>query len=82
MDGDLLGTYALSENQIIEIGDGNTCEIKDEEVTMVAADCPDQICMHHKPIHGDGETIICLPNKVTLTVHSAEEQPEVDTIVS
>lgn len=82
IDGNTQGEYSLSQKRVIEIGDGNICEILDGKVKMTNADCPDQICVHHNAIEADGETIVCLPNRVTLTVHNTEEQPEVDVIVS
>ena len=36
------GTYSLSKDQVISIGDTNRCEIKDGEIKMIWADCPDQ----------------------------------------
>ena len=37
-------------------------------VTMEAADCRDQICVHHIPIRGVGESIICLPHKLVAEI--------------
>ena len=45
VDGELYGTYSLAEDQVIQIGDTNVCEIKDGEVKMTEADCPDHLCM-------------------------------------
>ncbi len=57
------------------------CEIKNKsgEITNVAvvangavhmeyADCPDQICVKHAEISKSGSSIVCLPNKVVITV--------------
>ncbi len=44
----------------------NLFSVTDGTVTMEAADCRDQICVHHKPISADRESIICLPNKLVL----------------
>ena len=62
------GVYSLDEDQVIKIGDTNVCEIKDKKVTMISAECPDQLCIHQGPICLQGETIVCLPNKVVLEV--------------
>ena len=66
--GEEYGTYSLAEDQI-----------SDGEVRMVQADCPDQLCMHQKAISGSGGTIVCLPNRVVLSVAS-DSEPEVDSI--
>lgn len=68
VSGKEYGVYSLDEDQVIKIGDTNVCEIKDKKVTMISAECPDQLCIHQGPICLQGETIVCLPNKVVLEV--------------
>nr|WP_297935843.1 NusG domain II-containing protein [uncultured Blautia sp.] len=68
VSGKEYGVYSLDEDQVIKIGDTNVCEIKDKKVTMISAECPDQLCIHQGPIRLQGETIVCLPNKVVLEV--------------
>ncbi len=81
MDGKIIGTYSLSENQIIYIPSKekwtNQFEIKDGVIYMLEANCPDEICVHHKPISKNGETIVCLPNKVVVVIKNGIER-EVD----
>ena len=60
------GTYSLSKDQVISIGDTNRCEIKDGEIKMIWADCPDHLCMKQHAIDKNGGTIVCLPNKVVI----------------
>lgn len=66
--------YPLGEDTVIslnsETGDYNTVVIEHHTVYMERASCPDQICVHHKDISKDGETIICLPNQVFITIES------------
>ena len=77
----LYGTYLLSEEQTIRIGEGNTCEIRGGEVRMIEADCPDQICVHSRAVTEAGGSIVCLPNHVVLKITGADEtEREVDTI--
>jgi len=42
--------------------------ISDGKASVLEASCPDLVCAHHKPIQNTGETIVCLPNKVIITV--------------
>ncbi|MDO5294104.1 MAG: NusG domain II-containing protein [bacterium] len=66
----------LYEDQTIEIKYGdysNTLEIKDGYAKMTDADCTDQICVHQKQIHYNGETIVCLPHLVLVTIESNED---------
>ena len=73
VDGDIFGTYDLTEDQTIEINDTNRVVIEDGEARMVWADCPDQICVNHRAVSKNGEIIICLPNQVVVAVISSEE---------
>ena len=47
---------------------------------MEWADCPDQICVNHRAVSREGESIICLPNQVVISVTDGEEA-ELDGIV-
>ena len=40
---------------------------------MLEADCPDQLLLHQKAISKDKESIICLPNRVVVTVESEQK---------
>lgn len=66
-NGELICSIPLSENKTVELS-GNTIEISEGEVKMKSADCKNQICVHHAPISRHGETILCAPNGVTVTV--------------
>lgn len=83
VDGEFYQEYSLHENQIITIededGHKNVFEIKDGVATMIEASCPDKLCISQHPISFNHETIVCLPNKVVLTVENAETS-EVDMI--
>ena len=66
---------AVTETEDVTVPYGahsNTIRIAPGEIRMLSADCPDQICVHQRNISKNGETIICLPNKVVVTVCSGE----------
>lgn len=46
----------------------NLIRIADGSVSVVSADCHEQICVHHKPITGEGETIVCLPHRLVVEI--------------
>lgn len=74
-NGELYGTYNLSQNQTIEIENTdhevtNTLQIKDGVAKMIEADCPDKLCMHQKAISVSKENIVCLPNRIVVTVEA------------
>lgn len=72
VDGEVKEVYRLSKNREIQINDTNVLVIQDKKVTMTEADCPDQICVKHRPISKNGETIVCLPNKVIVEIVSGD----------
>ena len=78
VDGKEFGTYSLSKDQVIHIGDTNVCEIKDGKVTMIEATCPDHYCMKQKAVDEHGCSIICLPNKVVIEGKDSAEPSESD----
>ena len=81
IDGQLYGTYPLSEERIerIELPDGsyNILIISDGYADVSEASCPDQICVKHNHIRYSKESIVCLPNKVVVTVEGGKEN-EID----
>ena len=73
VDGRLFGEYSLLENKTVEIvnGDGyNLLIIEDGKAYVDTASCPDGICSSHRPVSRNGESIICLPNKVVIEIHT------------
>lgn len=51
-------------------------------VRMESADCRDQICVHHKPISGSRESIICLPHKLVVEIiGDSKEETVLDGMV-
>ena len=82
--GKVTAIYPLSSNIektiTTEAGDSNTFCIKDQKVTMTHASCPDQICVRTKGISKTGESIVCLPHQVVLSITSTQTSPELDGI--
>lgn len=72
IDGEYYATYPLSTDGEYPLGDGNVLAIKEGEAYMLSADCPDKTCVRHHPVSYSGESIVCLPNRVTVTVISDE----------
>lgn len=71
VDGRVRGEYSLSEDisVMIETEFGtNRLIIKDGKAFVTDASCPDGICVAHRAIHREGESIVCLPNRLTVTV--------------
>ena len=77
MNGKEIITFDLDKDITYTIegdnGAWNTFTIKDGYVDMIDASCPDKVCVEHKSIHHNHETIICLPNQVVLEIIGGEE---------
>lgn len=86
VDGELYGTYSLSDNVTEDIVSGkddtglNRLVIRDGKALMESASCPDGICVSHRPIFRSGESIVCLPNKVVVTVINDNDTDAPDVV--
>lgn len=74
VDGEVYGTYLLSEDAEISVNGTNRIVIGDGGVRMEEADCPDHLCIKQGTISKDGQMIVCLPNRVTVRI--ADESGE------
>ena len=87
VNGKTYGTYALNIDRTVEIrtGEGgeelNLLVIKDGRAYVETATCPDGICAAHRPIFRQGESIICLPHKVVITVIKADLSDDAPDVV-
>lgn len=84
IDGEHYKTFALSQEITEEIysseGGRNILIIRDGKAQMQSASCPDGICVDHAPIFREGESIVCLPNRVVVTV-TAESADGPDVVI-
>lgn len=78
-DGKVYGTYSLYENKEILVGKRtkdssgknnhwNIVQINNGKVKMESASCQNQVCVHHSEISSEGESIVCLPNKLVVYI--------------
>lgn len=74
VDGVKVAEYSLSKNGTYPLNGGtNILVIENGKAYLTDANCPDKLCVHQGKISRTGETITCLPNKLTVTVFGAEE---------
>lgn len=57
----------LKEDISTEYGK-NILVIKNGEAYISSADCPDKICVGHRAISKTGQSIVCLPHKLVVSV--------------
>lgn len=80
-DGQVVRIEELNKNQMIELDEGdqyNVIQIQDGVVTMIDANCRDQLCVHTAPLKTVGRAIVCLPHRVSVVIKGNAEEPEVD----
>lgn len=78
INSEIYQTLPLDQEITLEIpgenGGSNTLEIKNGTAHIIDADCPDKLCVHQKSIQYQGESLVCLPHKVIVTVTSDVEK--------
>ncbi len=77
IDGEVVYELPLSENTELLItgsdGGSNKLIISDGVCYITEADCPDKLCIKQGKISHNGESIICLPHKLVITIHNASD---------
>ena len=69
VNGEKIAEYSLAKNGIYDLNNGtNILCIEDGKAWLIDADCPDKLCVKYGKISKDGQTITCLPNKLTVVV--------------
>ena len=58
----------------IDVDGHNKVVIAGGEVWMESADCPDKLCVGQGRISRSGQTIICLPNRVMVTIKGGKSE--------
>ena len=76
VDGQLVLTVPLSREATVTVGENrgfrNVVEVSGGRVRVVDADCPDRLCVRQGWIRYSGESIVCLPHKLVVTVRGSE----------
>ena len=85
VNGKPYATYSLSENREVNIYTRNNQQhnrliVKDGKAFIETATCPDKICAEHRAIFRDGESIVCLPNRVVVTVIKSDKTDAPDAV--
>ena len=68
INGEITNKYSIDENIEIMLKTGNVLVIKDGNVCISNADCPDGLCVKQGTISKVNESIICLPYKLVVRI--------------
>lgn len=80
VDNKIYGRYKLNDNRSIVVQgvDGsNTVVINDGFVYVAEADCKNQICVKSSKISSPGQSIICLPHRMVVTISGQNKDVDV-----
>ena len=73
VDGKAVARYPLTQDGVFELNGGtNTMEIRDGKVRVIDANCPNRECVRQSWIRGANQSIVCLPNRVVITITGGE----------
>lgn len=85
IDGVEYGCFPLDTDVVerIELSDGayNVLEIKEGKADVTEASCPDGICVNHRAVSRQNQSITCLPNKLVVEIRNGEAS-DVDAITN
>lgn len=85
VDGEIFCEYNLKEDGEYEIESDyglNILVVEAGSAYIKDADCPDKLCVNQGKISKSGQSIICLPHKLVVTIIEENgETDEVDAIV-
>ncbi|EOS25812.1 hypothetical protein C806_01939 [Lachnospiraceae bacterium 3-1] len=77
VDGEEQERYPLNQDTSVRVsledGNYNLLEIKDGQADITEASCPDKVCVDHRPVKNQGESLVCLPHKVVVEIENGEE---------
>jgi hypothetical protein len=80
VDGETVAVLPLAEDAELTAGEGqgfsNVVEVAGGRVRVLEADCPDKLCVRQGWISRDGESIVCLPHKLVVTVRGGVQGPD------
>ncbi len=76
-DGKTVKTVPLSADGEFTVDEvpGMVFAVKNGQAYIVRSDCPDRLCEQMGPVSRAGQAVVCLPNRVVLTVESPAADP-------
>ena len=74
IDGTVVAEYSLFENGTYVLNGGtNTLVIENGTAYLINCDCPDKTCEKRGTIRFVGQTRVCLPNRLSVTVRGESD---------
>ena len=84
VNGELTAVYSLNKDLEFTVTGHDGGEVRGVisggTVDVTSATCPDKICVDHSVIRKTGESIVCLPNCVVITITAADDDSSDDAV--
>ena len=72
VNGEVVAELDLNQDTSLTVsgwnGGSNTIVVQNGAISVTEATCPDHVCIHTGEISRTGETIVCLPNRLIITI--------------
>lgn len=75
-DGEEIYSLPLDKDESVSVN-GVTVVIKDKKTYVSQSDCPDGLCMKMKKAEKISDSIICVPNKVSIRIVGKDREADV-----
>ena len=73
IDGEVVARYALhTDREYVLNGGTNVLVIEGGEAYLTYADCPDLVCVKTGRVRYVGESIVCLPNRLSVVIRGED----------
>ncbi|HDJ1464554.1 TPA: NusG domain II-containing protein [Clostridioides difficile] len=85
VDNKLYKTVSIDAKEEFKIenrGGYNIVKIHDKGVEIVDASCPDKVCVHTGFINKPSQSIVCIPNRVSIKINTNEKNDNQEDIIS
>ena len=84
-DGNIIYTLDLNKSKDVLIqvefqGHKNIIQIKDKQISIIEADCPDKTCVNMGILKSAFTPIVCLPNR--LVIQYVNDDKEIDAMIN
>lgn len=68
VDGAIVTRLPLSEDTSLRLEDGTLLVVRDGMIWVEESRCPDGLCHEMGKISKEGQTVLCLPNRISIVI--------------
>lgn len=80
-NGSVVAVMSLNKDEELDVDGLLTVVVENGGVYVKGAVCKDKLCQRHSRIYNGKESIICLPNSISVEITSVNTSAEIDFIV-